>query len=257
MLLREQLCGEANSFACFKKTIASKFIFETYQTRVSLCAIVTEGILIICCYRQKIRAQLCAGLLDDGTDPAYWPVLEYDPWALDPDSTEPHYVLDPQEWPLPDASLQEAAHIQPSVCIPSSISSCVTPKEPSTPEGHGDQRAARPVTDHSSPAEDDEPEGSDDCEAQGGFGGVLPDGLLERHSNGLGGNVSQEVAQEALAEPDCMSNGGAQEGHGDESSAADASPAAENGTGQEGEGMKENGAISKKPKTRKKKKVGS
>ena len=47
-----------------------------------------------------------SGLLDDGTDSGYWPVLEFDPDALNPQKCP---ALDPTEWPLLSASAPAAS----------------------------------------------------------------------------------------------------------------------------------------------------
>ena len=55
-----------------------------------------------------------SGLLDDGTDPDYWPCLIYDPEALDPRNCLP---LDQAAWPClapPAASQEEPQHPGPA-----------------------------------------------------------------------------------------------------------------------------------------------
>ena len=51
-----------------------------------------------------------SGLLDDGTDPDYWPALEFDPGALNPSNCP---ALDPAEWPLLSAARPTASSSNP------------------------------------------------------------------------------------------------------------------------------------------------
>ena len=200
---------------------------------------------------------MAAGLLDDGTDPAYWPVLEYDPTALDPDSAETPHALDPQLWPLPDASLTAPAIPQPMVSIPPTSTSPGLPQGPSTPDGLRDHRAADTAEPVPS-AEDTGPRELDEVDVQGGFGGVLPDpASLQPHRTG-GDAAATAVIEEGSAEGDAIPNGWAREGQGDGLAPADADEAASHEGASAGNGdLKENGHSAKKAKSRKKKKVGS
>ena len=197
-----------------------------------------------------------AGLLDDGTDPAYWPVLEYDPTALDPESAETPHVLNPQLWPLPDASLSAPAIPQPMLSIPPTSTSPGVPQGPSTPDGLRDHRAAD-TADPIPSAEDVGPGEMDEFDVHGGFGGVLPDDPSPQPSRAGGDAAAAVVLGEGSVEGDAVPNGRAQEGQGDGLSPADADEAVSHQEASpSNEIPKEIGHAAKKAKSKKKKKVG-
>ncbi|KAK9824865.1 hypothetical protein WJX74_001728 [Apatococcus lobatus] len=190
------------------------------------------------------------GLLDDGTDPAYWPILEYDPTALDPESTEPHFVLDPDDWPLPQVSLHETPTSPPTLNI---SRSSTPPKEPSTPDGLGDHRAARSTDAFPASAEDLGPGVVvDGLEGHELLGGVQPDEPVHQQVDGKDGVVTQEMAQETAAKPE--PNGWAQADQVDATLVADAGQAGGDEKAQEAEDEEESVRSGKKAKSRKKKK---
>ncbi|KAK9842621.1 hypothetical protein WJX84_010199 [Apatococcus fuscideae] len=193
---------------------------------------------------------MATGLLDDGTDPAYWPILEYDPTALDPESTEPHFVLDPDDWPLPQVSLHETPTSPPTLNI---SRSSTPPKEPSTPDGLGDHRAARSTDAFPASAEDLGPGVVvDGLEGHELLGGVQPDEPVHQQVDGKDGVVTQEMAQETAAKPE--PNGWAQADQVDATLVADAGQAGGDEKAQEAEDEEESVRSGKKAKSRKKKK---
>ncbi|KAK9837209.1 hypothetical protein WJX84_000079, partial [Apatococcus fuscideae] len=90
------------------------------------------------------------GLLDDGTDPDWWPILEYDPEALNPRNCVP---VDDAAWPslplgqpLPSRSKSSGAQDEPSGATNGTASIKKKKKEKEEPELDDDQLLEQAIT---------------------------------------------------------------------------------------------------------------